>query len=118
MNSVSKTKNSSDPLEPCFSYASLSTVRDVITSPGRTGSRYSKRSPPLSQPLPYSRTSGISGVSVPSATRKVGGASSRQRGLGSPIASQKRRRWPASTVVVLTGPSQPIRALMRSSREV
>src|SRR5215472_4465256 len=44
-----------------------------------------------------------------------GGRSSRQRGSSSPIASQKRRRWPASTVVTRSAPDHPTLAFRRST---
>src|SRR5713226_903057 len=52
------------------------------------------------------------------ATRKVGGASLSQRGLGSPMASAKRFRWPASTGAVTGGAALPMRARSLSTTVV
>src|SRR5260370_17152125 len=79
-----------------------------MRSPTLTGSRYSKRLPPFSHPLPYSSASakGIEGGA--SATRNVGGASFSQRGSWSPIASVNRFRCPASTVALIDGALTPL----------
>src|ERR1700674_1666402 len=89
----------------------------VISSPTLTGSRYSKRFPPFSQPLPYSSASSRWAVTGASATRKVGGASVSQRGYESPIASANRFSRPASTNVVVGGLGVPIRARSLSTTD-
>src|ERR1700730_11087387 len=83
-----------------------------------TGSMYSKRLPPLSQPLPYSSASARWMETGTNATRYVGGASLSQRGLGSPIASAKRLRCPASTVADIGGEAAPMRERSLSTTEV
>src|SRR2546430_15271441 len=90
--SVSKMMNSRFPLEPLFSYTSPTLPVAVILSPTFTGSRYSKRLPPFSQPLPYCSASSRWYEVGAIATRKVGGASSSQRGVGAPVASANRLR--------------------------
>src|SRR5713226_4476813 len=89
-----------------------------MRSPTLTGAMYSKRLPPLSQPLPYSSASARWIEVGAMATRNVGGASLSQRGLGSPMASANRLRWPASTVAVVGGAATPIWARSRSTTEV
>src|ERR1700674_5007713 len=115
--SVSKMMNSRLPVEPVFSYTSTTLPMAVISSPTLTGSMYSNRLPPFSQPLPYSSASGRCAVTGASATRNVGGASNSHRGYESPIASANRLRWPASTTTVVGGPGVPMRARSLSTTE-
>src|SRR2546427_7511536 len=110
--------NSSAPLDLVFRKTAAPLAVAVIRSPPLTGSMYPSRFPPLSQPLPYSSASARCIEAGTSATRYVGGASVFQRGLGSPIASVNRFRWPASTVAEIGATVCPIRERRRSTAEV
>src|SRR5579863_3672641 len=96
------------PRRPALSRISAILETTLIRSPGRIGSKYSHSEPPSrprNSPIPIL----ISGIAAPSERQKVGGAiippkrvlraaaSSLKSGLGSPIASAKRRIAPRST---------------------